>query len=94
MLGQHQPVMIRNAIRNWKTTSAGLTMIALSAIHLVFQIKAGKADESAWSVAFLAFIGGAGLIAAGDAGATLPPPKDIPSDRAETPADPPAKTGI
>jgi hypothetical protein len=59
--------MIKNLLTNWKTTSAGLGMIATAVIHLVFAIRKGSADESLWTTTFLAVMGGAGLVAAGDA---------------------------
>lgn len=64
--------MIKTAFQNWKTTSAGLTMIAGAVIHLVFTIKASTADANDWTVSIATIIGGVGLIFAGDAGA--PPP--------------------
>jgi peptidoglycan/LPS O-acetylase OafA/YrhL len=60
--------MIKNALKNWKTTSAGLTLGCGALIHLVFCIKAGTATETVWTVTCGAVIGAIGLIAAGDAG--------------------------
>ena len=37
-------------------------------IHLIFVLKAGKADETTWTITLGAVLGGIGLIAAGDAG--------------------------
>jgi hypothetical protein len=62
--------MIRNLLNNWKTTSAGLLMIAGSVVHLVFAVKAGTANENAWTIAITAILGGIGLLVAGDASAT------------------------
>jgi uncharacterized membrane protein HdeD (DUF308 family) len=68
-------------LKNWKTTSAGITMIAGGIIHLGFQIKAGTADENSWTIAVAAIVGGVGLIAAGDASQSesvnTPPPTPI-----------------
>lgn len=63
-------VSIQNLIRNWKTTSAGLTMIAGSIIHLVFKMLAHSADEATWNISIIGIIGGVGLILAGDASAS------------------------
>lgn len=60
--------MIKNALTNWKTTSAGLGLIVTSVVHLVFTHK--TADESTWTNSIIAIIGGVGLIAAGDATAS------------------------
>lgn len=59
--------MIKNLLTNWQTSVSGITMIALAIIHLIFQMRSHTADESAWTVAVLAVLGGIGLIAAGDA---------------------------
>ena len=61
---------IQNLIRNWKTTSAGLTMIAGSIIHLVFKLLAHSSDEATWNITVIGIIGGMGLILAGDASAS------------------------
>jgi peptidoglycan/LPS O-acetylase OafA/YrhL len=60
--------MLNNLLANWKTTSAGLGMAAAAVIHLAFSVKAKTADENTWTTAFLAVLGGVGLVAAGDAG--------------------------
>lgn len=52
---------------NWKTTGAGVSTILLAIVHLVFQALEHKADETAWTTAVVAIIGGLGLVAAGDA---------------------------
>lgn len=59
--------MIRNLLNNWKTTSAGLTMIIGSTVHLVFTVRAGTATETVWTVSLTAIVGGLGLMFAGDA---------------------------
>ena len=58
-------------LTNWKTTSAGLTSIIGSTIHLIFMIRANTADENTWNTTALAWIVGVGLILAGDAGASV-----------------------
>jgi hypothetical protein len=63
--------MIKNLIANWKTTSAGLTMIVGSAVHLVFSVKSGSANENTWTIALTAMIGGIGLLLAGDASVSV-----------------------
>ena len=58
--------MLKNLLTNWKTTSAGLTMIIGATVHLVFAIKSHAADENTWTTSLLAIAGGCGLIFAGD----------------------------
>lgn len=58
-------IMIQNLIKNWKTTSAGLTLIVGSVVHLVFAFH--TADEATWTASITAILGGLGLIFAGDA---------------------------
>lgn len=57
--------MIANLLRNWKTTSAGLTLIIGSIVHLVFTFH--TADEATWMASLTAIGGGLGLMFAGDA---------------------------
>lgn len=68
---------MKSLFTNWKTTSAGLTMIAGSIVHLVFRIKAQAADENAWMISIGGVIGGVGLMFAGDASASQSK-KDLP----------------
>ena len=82
--------MIKTLISNWKTTSAGLIMIAGSVIHLVFSVRAGTANENTWTIAITAIIGGIGLLLAGDAAASVQksdmvPPVDTKANPADTP---------
>ena len=55
--------MIQNLLTNWKTSSAGLVIIAAAVVHLAFH----HADESTWTSAITSIVAGIGLIAAGDA---------------------------
>ena len=64
--------MIKNLLINWKTTSAGLTSIAVAIIHLLFQVRSHTADESAWTVAVLAILTGLGFLFAGDSNKSAP----------------------
>lgn len=57
--------MIANLLRNWKTTSAGMTLIIGSIVHLVFAFH--TADEATWTASLTAIGGGLGLMFAGDA---------------------------
>lgn len=79
--------MIKQLLVNWKTTSAGLTMIASSSIHLIFQVRGGQADENSWTIAVLAILGGIGLIFAGDSNksATAAEMKDMKTQMAHVP---------
>jgi hypothetical protein len=70
--------MFQNLLANWKTTSAGLAMIAGSVIHLIFKIKSKTADESTWNTTVLAVLAGVGLLAAGDAA------KSVTKEQADT----------
>ena len=63
--------MIKHMLANWKTTSAGIIMIAGSIIHLVFSIRAGSDNENTWTIAVTAIVGGVGLLLAGDAGQSV-----------------------
>lgn len=58
---------MKKLFANWQTSVSGISMICLAVLHLIFQMRAHVADESAWTVAVLAVLGGIGLIAAGDA---------------------------
>lgn len=62
---------MKKLFQNWKTTSAGLTLIGGSIIHLVFSVLHGTADEQTWTLTLGAIVGGVGLMFAGDAGKSL-----------------------
>jgi hypothetical protein len=62
---------MKNLLSNWKTTSAGVTMILGALVHLGFQIKAHTVDENAVMTAVVALVAGVGLVAAGDAGQSV-----------------------
>lgn len=57
-------------MKNWKTTSAGIILIASSLIGLYFKIKSGEVSEVIVTGAITGIIGGIGLIYAKDAGVT------------------------
>ncbi len=61
---------IQQLLTNWKTTSAGITMIVGSTVHLIFAVRAHTADETTWTVSLTAILGGLGLLFAGDATAS------------------------
>jgi hypothetical protein len=61
---------VQRIFKNWKSFSAGLSMVILALIHLLFSIKAGKNDETLWSITLAAMIGGAGLIGSAFEGVT------------------------
>lgn len=69
--------MIKGLLENFKTTSAGVLLMATSIIHLVFQIRASHADEGAWSIAIAGVLAGFGLLAAGDASKSKQDVKDV-----------------
>lgn len=74
---------MKNLLNNWKTTSAGILMIAGSIIHLVFQLKAHTANENTWTIAVTGVVGGAGLLLAGDASASQPKDPNPPANPPE-----------
>jgi peptidoglycan/LPS O-acetylase OafA/YrhL len=74
-------------LQNWKTSGAGVTMIALAIVHLVYEIIQGSANETTWTRAITATVGGVGLIFAGDASAKPTPPAD-PATTPEPPKTP------
>jgi uncharacterized membrane protein YhiD involved in acid resistance len=64
--------MLANLVKNWKTTSAGLTIIVTGAVHLVFAIQSKSITEADCTTTIVSIVTGIGLLAAGDAGATPP----------------------
>ncbi len=72
--------MIKNLFTNWKTSSAGVTMIALAIVHLIYEIIQGSANETTWTRAITATVGGCGLIFAGDAAAGQKRTDDLKED--------------
>lgn len=69
--------MIKNLLDNYKTTSAGVLLMATSIIHLVFQIRAAHADEGAWTIAIAGVLAGFGFLAAGDASKSKQDVKEV-----------------
>lgn len=59
--------MFQYLLDNWKTTSAGLTTIIGSVVHLIFSINSGTATETVWTVSLTAIVLALGLIFARDA---------------------------
>lgn len=53
-------------------------MIIASGVHLVFSVLRHTSNENTWTIALTAILTGVGLIFAGDASATPPPPTDPP----------------
>jgi hypothetical protein len=77
---------IHNMLVNWKTSSAGIAMIAGSVVHLAYKIGNHTATESDWDTTVVGILSGIGLIAAGDSGTTpspsspvTPPPTNPPT---------------
>ena len=64
---------MQNLLKNWKTTSAGLTIVITAVIHLVFAINGHTLSEADCTTTIVSVVTGIGLIAAGDAGVTPPP---------------------
>ena len=77
---------LQTLITNWKTTSAGITMIVGGLVHLIFSIKSHTITEADCTTTLLAIVTGAGFIAAGDA--NVPPPPNLTSNQ---PPAPPAQ---
>lgn len=61
--------MIKDLIRNWKTTSLGLSIICGAIIHIIFAVRAHTADENSWTILVGAILGGLAAIFAGDSSA-------------------------
>lgn len=59
--------MIENLITNWRTTSAGVTLIITNGVHLAMAVKSGSANENTWVLSLTGIVTGIGLILAGDA---------------------------
>lgn len=57
---------MNNLLKNWRTTSLGLTSIAGAIVNLVFTIKKGADDQAMWMIAITQVLSGLGLIFAGD----------------------------
>ena len=57
---------IANLAANWKTTSAGLTLIIGAITHLAFAVAHGTADESTWKNDLIGMMAGVGLLLAAD----------------------------
>jgi hypothetical protein len=66
--------MIRNLLNNWKTTSAGLTVIVTAGVHVGFAAASHALTETDCTTSIIAIVSGVGLMFAGDASAT-PTPK-------------------
>jgi len=62
--------MLKNLLTNWKTTSAGLTMIIGATVHLIFHVLDKTADEATWKNDLIGITAGIGLMAAGDSAVT------------------------
>jgi hypothetical protein len=65
--------MIKNLLTNWKTTSAGLTIIIAGTVHLGFAIHSHSLTETDCTTTLVSLVTGVGLLAAGDAGVKPPP---------------------
>ncbi len=54
-------------MKNWKTTSAGITSIVGAVVGLYFAVKTHNVNEATITGAITAVLAGIGLIVAGDA---------------------------
>lgn len=70
---------MNNLMANWKTTSAGVTMIIGSIVHLVFSVRDHTANENTWTISLTAIVAGVGLIFAGDSSGSQPKPPGNPT---------------
>lgn len=77
---------------SWKTTSAGITMIAAAVVGLVFAYKNNALNEGNVTAAITAIVGGAGLIVAKDknvtGGSVISASSDPDTVKASTTVDP------
>lgn len=62
---------VKNMIKNWRTTAAGLSMIITALCHLGFGWYHMALDEQATTTTILGVVCGVGLILAGDSKASL-----------------------
>jgi len=62
--------MIQNLVKNWRTTSLGLTTIAGAIVNLAFAVKNQTDSQAAWMMCITTVLGGLGLIFAGDSAAS------------------------
>lgn len=53
-------------MKNWKTTSAGITLIATGIISVIFALKAGALNEATITGVVTAILGGIGLLFGAD----------------------------
>jgi len=67
--------IFQSLLKNWKTSFAGLSMMVVGIVHLVFAARAHSLTESDCATTILAVITGFGFVAAGDAGVPPPPIK-------------------
>lgn len=59
--------MFNTWIKNWRTTSAGLTLVITNGVHLVIAARAGTANENTWVLSLTGILTGVGFLVAGDA---------------------------
>ena len=57
-------------MKNWKTTSAGITLIVTGAVSFIFALKAGALNEATITGVFTAILGGIGLVFGADSNGT------------------------
>ena len=57
-------------MKNWKTTSTGITMVVAGIVGLYFANKAGSINEGTITAALGSVLGGIGLILAKDSNVT------------------------
>lgn len=57
-------------MKNWKTTSAGITLIITGIVSVIFALKAGPLDEATVTGVVTAILGGIGLLFGADSNDT------------------------
>lgn len=76
---------IQSLAANWKTTSAGLSLIFGATVHIIYAIKSGTVNENSWMIFGAGIIGGIGLLVAGDAAKSVQ--TDAPAKLVNPPPD-------
>lgn len=67
-------------MKNWKTTSTGITMIVGAVIGVYFAYKNNQINEATLTTAITAFLGGVGLLCSKDYNVTGGTTLNVPND--------------
>ncbi len=67
-------------MKNWKTTSTGITMIVAGVVGFYFALKSGQLTEASVTGSLTSILGGVGLLAAKDFNVTGGTTINVPND--------------